>query len=252
MRKFSIQFAFLLAASLVIAGSASAGPFTGGSFSFTIGTLPGLSAPIAAGFATDGTNVTATSTGAINGTDTFIGITNAPPITRVQVAVTGNQTGQLVPGAGTAANPLGVLGVANVVAYGGYVTLVGVPLSSVGIPGSSFSFMGGGGTQIAYTGAGWTTGVVTVMVPATTIAGMSDPANVETATFTGTNNLVGGSGSITFISPILIRTNLAGDLASFASLTLNFGPSVPEPGTLLLVGAGIAGLAVLGRQRGAL
>jgi len=241
MRKFS---SFLAAAVLFVAGSASAAPFAGGSFSVVIGTLPGLGVPITGGFATDGTNVTATSTGAIAGSDTFIGITNAPPITRVQAVLTGNQTGQLVPGAGTAANALGLKGVANVVAYGGYVTLVGVPLSSFGIPGSSFSFMGGGGTIIAYTGAGWTTGTAMVAVPATTIAGATQTATTVTAA--GTNNLVGGVGTITFISPVLVRTNLAGDLPSFALLTLSF---VPEPGTLMLIGVGIAGLAVLGRRR---
>ena len=241
MRKLSY---LLAAAVLVVAGSASAGPFGGGSLSITIGTLPGLTVPITAGFATDGTNVTATATNAIVGATTFIGITNAPPITRVQGILTGNDLGQLVPGAGTAANALGLDGVANVVAYGGYVTLVAVPLGALGNPGSTFSFMGGGGTNIQFTGAGWTTGTVMVAVPATTLGGGTQTATTITAA--GTNNLVGGVGQITFISPVLIRTNLAGDLPSFVALTLTF---VPEPGTLVLIGAGIAGLAAYGRRR---
>lgn len=243
MRKFSY---LLAAALLVVAGSASAGPFGGGSLSVAIGALPGLAAPITGGFTTSGGNVTATSTGAISGTDTFIGITSAPPITRVQAVLTGNQTGQLVPGAGTAANSLGLQGVANVVAYGGYVTLVAVPLSAVGVPGSALSFMGGGGTVIAYTGAGWTTGTAMIAVPGTTLGGAKQIPTTVTAA--GTNSLVGGVGSITFISPALVRTNLAGDLPTFARLTLTF---VPEPGTLMLIGAGIAGLAVYGRRRAA-
>jgi hypothetical protein len=48
------------------------------------------------------------------------------------------------------------------------------------------------------------------------------------------------------ISPVFVRTNLAGDIPSFATLTLNY---VPEPSTLLLVGAGLAGLALRGRRR---
>ncbi len=241
MRKLSY---LLAAAVLVVAGSASAGPLGGGALSLTIGTLPGLTIPITAGFTTDGTNVTATATNAISGATTFVGITNAPPITRVQGVLTGNATGQLVPGAGTGANALGLQGVANVVAYGGYVTLVAVPLSSLGNPGSAFSVMGGGGTIIQFTGNGWTTGTAMLTVPSTTVAGATQTPTV--ATVAGTNNLVGGVGQITFISPVLIRTNLAGDLPTVVALTLNF---VPEPGTLMLIGAGIAGLAAYGRRR---
>lgn len=240
MRKFSY---LLAAALLVVAGSANAGPFAGGSLSITIGTLPGLAAPITGGFTTAGGNVTATSTNAIVGSDTFIGITNAAPITRVQAILAGNNLGTLVPGAGTAANALGIQGVANVVAYGGYVTLVAVPLTALGVPGATFSFMGGGGSIIKFTGNGWTTGTAMITLPTATLKGMTQ-AGVITAA--GTNNLVGGVGQITFISPVLIRTNLAGDLPTFAALTLTF---VPEPGTLMLIGAGIAGLAVYGRRR---
>jgi hypothetical protein len=39
---------------------------------------------------------------------------------------------------------------------------------------------------------------------------------------------------------------MVGDFPTFATLTLNY---VPEPATLLLVGAGIAGLALRGRKR---
>ncbi|MCZ7617927.1 MAG: PEP-CTERM sorting domain-containing protein [Myxococcota bacterium] len=240
MRKFSY---LLAAALLVVAGSANAGPFAGGSLSITIGTLPGLAAPITGGFTTAGGNVTATSTNAIVGSDTFIGITNAAPITRVQAILAGNNLGTLVPGAGTAANALGIQGVANVVAYGGYVTLVAVPLTAAGVPGATFSFMGGGGSIIKFTGNGWTTGTAMITLPTATLKGMTQSGVITAA---GTNNLVGGVGQITFISPVLIRTNLAGDLPTFAALTLTF---VPEPGTLMLIGAGIAGLAVYGRRR---
>lgn len=245
MRKFSY---LLAAALLVVAGSANAGPFAGGSLSITIGTLPGLAAPITGGFTTAGGNVTATSTNAIVGSDTFIGITNAAPITRVQAILAGNNLGTLVPGAGTAANALGIQGVANVVAYGGYVTLVAVPLTALGVPGATFSFMGGGGTTIKFTGGGWTTGMVTVVEPTVTLKGMT-VMTPNDLTATGTNMLVGGVGSITLISPVLIRTNLAGDLPSVVELTLNFAP---EPGTLAQFGAaaiGVLGVAAFRRRR---
>ncbi len=241
-------FSWLLAtACLVLGGSASAGPFAGGEFGFKLGALPELTVPITQGFTTSGGGVTATSTGAISGVVVHPGLTNAPPITRFEMVVTGNQTGSLVPAAGTAANPLGLQGALLAPGYGGYVTLLGVPLTPVGVPGATFNTSRGGGTVVAFTGAGWTTGTVMVTLPSTTIAGATgQPPGVVTAA--GTNMLVGGVGQITFISPLLIRTNLAGDLPSFARLTLTF---VPEPGSLLLIGAGTTGLAVYGRRRAA-
>ena len=50
------------------------------------------------------------------------------------------------------------------------------------------------------------------------------------------------------MTPTLISTNIGASavIPSFATLTLTF---VPEPGTLLLLASGVAGLAVLGRKR---
>ncbi|MCZ7617926.1 MAG: PEP-CTERM sorting domain-containing protein [Myxococcota bacterium] len=245
MRK-SLGF-FALGLFLVV-GSANAGPLVSGQLSVKIDTLPGLSVPITTGFTTAGGAVTATSTNAIVGSDLFVGITNAAPITRLQAVLAGNQTGTLVPGAGTAANSLGLKGVSNVLAYGGNVTLVAVPLTALGIPGATFSFMGGGGTTIKFTGGGWTTGMVTVVEPTVTLKGMT-VMTPNDLTATGTNMLVGGVGSITLISPVLIRTNLAGDLPSVVELTLNFAP---EPGTLAQFGAaaiGVLGVAAFRRRR---
>lgn len=246
MGRFS-WFSWLLAtACLVLGGSASAGPFAGGQFGFKLSFLPELVVPITQGFTTSGGGVTATSTGAISGTSIFPGPINAPPITTFEMAVSGNQTGFLAPGAGTAANSLGLQGAVLVTGYGGFVTLLGVPLTPVGVPGATFSTLGDRGTVVAFTGAGWTTGTVMVTAPITTIAGMTFPFNAAVATAAGTNMLVGGVGQITFISPLLVRSNVAGDLPTFARLTLTF---VPEPGSLLLIGSGMAGLAVYGRRR---
>jgi hypothetical protein len=48
------------------------------------------------------------------------------------------------------------------------------------------------------------------------------------------------------VSPTKIFTNIAGTLAAFGVLSLTY---VPEPGTLLLLGLGVAGLAAIGRRR---
>jgi hypothetical protein len=58
------------------------------------------------------------------------------------------------------------------------------------------------------------------------------------------------SGAVQLISPMQIRTNLAAGtsvkLSLFSVLNLHF---VPEPGMLLLLGSGVAGLVLLGRHR---
>jgi len=56
----------------------------------------------------------------------------------------------------------------------------------------------------------------------------------------------GGAGTLVLVTPLRIVTNVAGSLAGFGVLTLTY---VPEPGTLVLVGLGVASLAVLGRRR---
>ena len=58
--------------------------------------------------------------------------------------------------------------------------------------------------------------------------------------------LSAGAGQITLISPVLIRTNLAGDLPTVSALTLTFAP---EPGLLALQGGAIAALGLLAWRR---
>ncbi|MCP4039948.1 MAG: PEP-CTERM sorting domain-containing protein [bacterium] len=71
----------------------------------------------------------------------------------------------------------------------------------------------------------------------------------STAIIGGANNLASASqaGSIKMVSPYRIRTgNLAGNVAGSVTKTFTF---VPEPGTVLLLLTGAAGLAVVGRSR---
>jgi hypothetical protein len=74
-----------------------------------------------------------------------------------------------------------------------------------------------------------------------------------TAMFTGTDSRTpGGLGQVTLVSPTKVTTNLLGEgplsLVAVGILTLAF---VPEPGTLILLGAGVAALAGWGRRRAA-
>ena len=74
-----------------------------------------------------------------------------------------------------------------------------------------------------------------------------------TAMYTGTDSRTpGGLGQITLVSPTKVQHIVAGSpggLGAFVllgTLTLNF---VPEPGTLMLLGAGAVGLGLVGRTR---
>ncbi len=92
-------------------------------------------------------------------------------------------------------------------------------------------------------GGGWTTGNVQVI-------GTTGPfAGRILASTTGTDQrTAGGGGTIVLVTPTLTRTNVGGseNLPLVGKLTLTF---VPEPGTLMLLGSGVAGLAMLGRRR---
>jgi hypothetical protein len=57
-----------------------------------------------------------------------------------------------------------------------------------------------------------------------------------------------GSGVVQLVSPLLINTTIPASsfLPGYGILVLHF---VPEPGTLLLLGTGVAGLALVGRKR---
>ena len=67
-----------------------------------------------------------------------------------------------------------------------------------------------------------------------------------------TTHTAQASGVVQLITPMQVSTNLAGagtsnaKIALFGFLTIHF---VPEPGMLLLLGSGVAGLALLGRNR---
>jgi hypothetical protein len=82
----------------------------------------------------------------------------------------------------------------------------------------------------------------------TTNAGL--PLELHTVTLSGPNALLSASatGSITIVSPIRINTSaaVAGRVPGAAWLDFVF---VPEPGTMLLLVAGAAGLIVIGRRR---
>jgi len=69
-------------------------------------------------------------------------------------------------------------------------------------------------------------------------------------TASATSNTAAVSGVVQLITPMQVRTNITSGsnskIALFGTLTVHF---IPEPGILLLLGSGVAGLVLLGRHR---
>jgi hypothetical protein len=116
------------------------------------------------------------------------------------------------------------------------VANLSVPLGIVGAGGTAFVT---GPANLTVIGAPWT--VSTAAVGAATAMGFRHgPASATSSTALE-------SGVIQLVTPIFVSTNIGAQpvLPVFGILTLHF---VPEPGTLLLISAGLAAMGVAGRR----
>jgi hypothetical protein len=235
MRKL---FGLVAVAALALAGQAQAAPSPWtGSLAIGIGTLPpiGISGAGVANYS--GGSTFTLPAGAFFLAALSIPVTDpgAFPIAGIKANSVTNGAGSFVAGSGT----MGVGGTANVclfAACSGSIANVDVPFTvagarGVGIGGGPITVMGL--VNVTVQGAPWTVGTATVM---TSMGG--------TATQMG---FVSGN-NVQLVTPITINTNIGASatLPAFGILNLTF---VPEPGTLLLLASGVAGLAVLGRKR---
>ena len=112
-----------------------------------------------------------------------------------------------------------------------------LPLSIVGV-GGSLAIPGVVSETVI--GAAWT--LATAAVGTITQMGFQHgPASLTSST-------AAASGQMRLVTPIFISTNIpaAPVISAFGIIDLHF---VPEPGTLLLLGGGIAGLVLAGRAR---
>ncbi len=115
------------------------------------------------------------------------------------------------------------------------------------------TFSTGGGIKVSAVAAPWTLGVASVTGIPTISNGFSSvsvqgfvhgPASATSSTATSL-----GSGVVQVVTPIRVTTTLlppSDVLALLGILKLHF---LPEPGLVLLIGSGVAGLLVIGRSR---
>jgi hypothetical protein len=247
MRKL---FTILAAAGLAAFGvsAANAGTLSGGTLVVnSLGNQGNFSTTAGASGTSTATTATLAAGSAFKGTTTFTGV---PVVSTVHifirnngklsattggaVNVTAGATGSAV--AGKLSAPIlkvplnaGVAGTQTVTGFGGLLKVV--------VKGSAFH-LGPIATTGAFTSQGKPQGTGTV-----TTGGL-----IRVAT-TGSINLTangGGTVKLVTLTHVIVSGLSSGNSVAPTILTLTY---VPEPGTLLLLGAGIAGLAATGRKK---
>jgi hypothetical protein len=126
--------------------------------------------------------------------------------------------------------------------------------AAVGVGGLGFA--GAGAIRISLEAAPWTIKTATVLDEITTTGKANQ--TVIPVTYKGfahgpaslTTSTAQPSGVVQLVTPTQVTTNLAFGssalIGSGVTFRLHF---IPEPGLLLLIGSGVAGLALLGRRR---
>jgi len=151
-------------------------------------------------------------------------------VTAANAAATFNNSGGFLGG------QMAINGATKVCLFGpcsASIANIAVPLTVAGVGGNAFVT---GAVNLTVIGAPWTTGTAA-------IGTLSAMGGAAPASSTGM-----ASGTVSLVTPVFVSTNIGASavVPVFTFLNLHF---VPEPGTLVLLGAGIAGLVSYGRTR---
>lgn len=140
--------------------------------------------------------------------------------------------------------PNGVMGLSGAMFF--YASVGGsvagsIPLAPIGGSGMGTATFLGGLLPATLLGETWKGGtrIFTAMV-----AGLAIAWSVQTTAYD--NRTFGGAGTLQLVAPVTARLPNALNIPTFGVLTLTY---TPEPGTLTLLGVGVASLAMIGRRK---
>jgi hypothetical protein len=172
----------------------------------------------------------------------------APPV--AGLAVSFGLNGPLV---GTTADPTitapsGIMGLARVIAKIGKApafTLIPVPINA-GAGSDITTPPTPGSLNVFIAGDVWHIGAVTQTALTSMFLAIPDVMATGNVSVDGSGNT---HVNLVSLGRLKIRGLANSDTSSPTFLRLVYAPTVPEPGTLMLLGAGVAGLAVIGRRK---
>jgi hypothetical protein len=246
MRKTSVLSALALLLLLAPAPGAHAALSVSGELTLNLGILPAVSLTGSGVGSSAGLGGSATApAGLLSG---FASLPIAPPLSTIidgiGVAGPGIAPGGMLtlPASNQALAFDGVTGTMGLNASA-YLLMAGgalaeIPLAVVGVGGTqmfhALSLINGNVMANPYQ-----LGMVTLMGALN--------ASPHTLSATGSDNrTAAGKGTLVLVSPTVVDMGVLGSLATIATLSLTY---VPEPATLVLLGAGIASLAAAGQRR---